>query len=99
MAPEIVPTRARIPITGVRLTGGSFKRVYENNITYLKSLFCDESFTSTGSGIRPDCPNPGVPYRGHFEDNIKGQTAGLYLMGAANSLRWQEEWRAVRHDE
>src|SRR5690606_30971961 len=30
-------------------------------------------------------------YRGHFEDNIKGQTAGLFLMGAGHALRWQED--------
>ena len=34
---------------------------------------------------------PPASLTGHFEDNIKGQTAGLFLMGAGNTLRWIEE--------
>lgn len=89
MAHEIVPLPARIPERGVRLTGGLLKQAFENNLAYLKSLSMDSIlyWFRKKAGL----PAPGEPYRGHFEDNIKGQTAGLLLMGAANSLRWQED--------
>ena len=39
-------------------------------------------------------PAPGVPYAGdagHFENNLKGQTAGEFMMGAGTALLWQED--------
>jgi uncharacterized protein len=89
MAHEVVKTFAQVPVSRVRLTDGVFKRAHENNFAYLKSLSMDSIlyWFRQKAGL----PAPGEPYRGHFEDNIKGQSAGLYLMGAANSLRWQED--------
>jgi uncharacterized protein len=89
MAHEIVVPAARVPECGVRLTEGVLKQAFDNNIGYLKSLSQDSIlyWFRKKAGL----PAPGQPYRGHFEDNIKGQTAGLFLMGAANSLRWQED--------
>ncbi len=89
MAHEVLPLPARIPERGVRLTGGLLKQAFENNIAYLKSLSMDSVLY--WFRVKAGLPAPGQPYRGHFEDNIKGQTAGLLLMGAANSLRWQED--------
>ncbi len=77
------------PVWGVTLHDGLLKDAFEHNIEYLKSLSVDSIlywFRTRGGE-----PAPGEPYRGHFEDNIKGQTAGLFLMGAANSLRWQKD--------
>jgi hypothetical protein len=89
MPHEVVPLGARVPERGVRLNGGLFKRAFENNIGYLKNLSMDGILY--WFRVKAGLPAPGQPYRGHFEDNIKGQTAGLMLMGAANSLRWQED--------
>ena len=36
-------------------------------------------------------PTESEPYRGHFEDNLKGSTLSMFLMGAANTLRWTDE--------
>lgn len=89
MSHEAVVPIAHVPQTGVRQTGGVLKQAFEDNIGYLKSLSQDAIlyWFRDKAGL----PVPGQPYRGHFEDNIKGQTAGLFLMGAANSLRWQED--------
>ena len=88
MAREVIRPRAEVPVSGVKLTGGVFRQAFENNIGYLKSLSMDSILY--WFRVKAGLPAPGEPYRGHFEDNIKGQTAGLYLMGAANSLRWSE---------
>ena len=89
MAQEVLNVTAKVPASGVRLTGGLFARAFENNKTYLKSLSQDSIlyWFRKKKGLSA----PGEPYRGHFEDNIKGQTAGLFLMGAANSLRWEDD--------
>ena len=89
MAHEIVLPQLQVPDSGVKLTGGPFGAGFENNIRYLKSLSLDSIlyWFRRKAGL----PAPGEPYRGHFEDEIKGQTAGLFLMGAANSLRWRED--------
>ena len=89
MGRALVPLKAETPATGVRLAGGIFKTAFENNIGYLKSLSQDAILY--WFRVKAGLPAPGEPYRGHFEDNIKGQTAGLFLMGAGNSLRWGED--------
>ncbi len=89
MTHEVIIPLVDIPAAGVRLSGGIFEQAFQNNIGYLKSLSQDA--TLYWFRVKAGLPAPGAPYRGHFEDNIKGQTAGLFLMGAANSLRWQED--------
>jgi hypothetical protein len=84
-----VPLKAHTPVSGVELTGGPLRTAFENNIGYLKRLSLDSILY--WFRVKAGLPAPGQPYRGHFEDNIKGQTAGLFLMGAANSLRWKED--------
>lgn len=89
MGRTVIPELVRTPVTGVRLTGGLFRTAFENNIGFLKSLSQDAILY--WFRVKAGLPAPGQPYRGHFEDNIKGQTAGLFLMGAGHSLRWQED--------
>ncbi len=74
------------PLSGVRLNAGLYKRVFENNIKFLSLL-------NMGSmmywfDIKTGTPTEAEPYKGHFEDNLKGSTLSMYLMGAANTLRW-----------
>jgi uncharacterized protein len=89
MPHEVIAPFVDVPASGVCLKGGIFQQAFQNNITYLKSLSQDA--TLYWFRVKAALRAPGAPYRGHFEDNIKGQTAGLFLMGAANSLRWQED--------
>jgi uncharacterized protein len=89
MAHEVITPTVQIPRSGVRLTGGLFQQAFEQNIAYLNSLSMDSILY--WFRVKAGQAAPGAPYRGHFEDNIKGQTAGLFLMGAANSLRWQPD--------
>jgi uncharacterized protein len=77
------------PLFGVALSHGLFKQTFENNIDYLKRIDLDAMLYWFRSKAGKDAP--GQPYTGHFEDNIKGQTAGLFLMGAGNTLRWADE--------
>ena len=84
------------PQYGVRLDEGLFKRVFDNNMRYLKSLSVESVLYWFRRRIGEDAP--GTPYtNSHFEDNLKGQTAFLMLMGAGNSLRWvrDEELSAI----
>ena len=83
-----VPDKIFYPLYGVRLNDGLFSRVFKNNIKYLQKIDLDSALYWFRK--RAGKPAPGKPYRGHFEDNIKGQTAGMVLMGAGNTLRWEE---------
>ncbi|MCL2160227.1 MAG: glycoside hydrolase family 127 protein, partial [Oscillospiraceae bacterium] len=74
------------PLYGVRLNGGLFGRVFETNIEYLQTINVDSALYWFRKRAKKE--SPGEPYRGHFEDNLHGQTAGLLLMGAGNALRW-----------
>ena len=86
---NIVKDKIFSPLYGVRLLDGLFKDTFENNLGYLKSL--DRDAMLYWFRVRAGKNAPGMPYRGHFEDNIKGQTAGLFLMGAGHALRWQKD--------
>ncbi|MCL2517264.1 MAG: glycoside hydrolase family 127 protein [Oscillospiraceae bacterium] len=76
------------PLYGIKLGDGLFSRVFENNIKYLQKINVDSALYWFRKRAGKDAP--GEPYRGHFEDNLHGQTAGLILMGAGNALRWTE---------
>lgn len=82
----------RVPMGGVKLTGGRFQHVFENNIRFLKDFDLDRMLY--WYRVHKGKPAPGVPYAGdagHFENNLKGQTAGEFLMGACTTLLWQED--------
>ncbi|MBO4406115.1 MAG: glycoside hydrolase family 127 protein [Clostridia bacterium] len=83
-----VPDRLFTPLHGVRLTGGLFRRVFTNNVGFLNRLEMDRMryWFDVKLGRKPTAER----YPGHFEDNLKGQTASQYLMGAGNALRWEE---------
>ena len=77
------------PLYGVVLKEGLFLKTFDNNRAFLKTLNQDSilyHFRRKAERLAP-----GEPYHGHFEDNLHGQTAGLFLMGAGNSLRWEED--------
>ena len=84
--------KLNVPKRGVTLTGGRFRRAFENNIAFLKGF--DLNRMLYWYRVHQGRPAPGVPYAsdaGHFENNLKGQTAGEFLMGAGASLMWRED--------
>lgn len=82
-----VPDEIHTPLNGVTLEDGLFRRVFENNTSFLQKVDVDAALY--WFRVKADLPAPGQPYRGHFEDDIKGQTAAMLLMGAGNALRWE----------
>jgi DUF1680 family protein len=77
------------PLYGVDLGDGLFKQVFDNNRSFLKKLDMDRM--RYWFDQKAGRPTKVEPYRGHFEDNLKGQTAYEYLMGAGNALRFTED--------
>ena len=87
-----VPYPLQVPMGDVRLTGGRLFRSFENNLQFLKGFDTDRMLY--WYRVHANKPAPGVPYAadgGHFENNLKGQTAGEFLMGAGTSLLWTED--------
>ncbi|NLO36089.1 MAG: hypothetical protein GX112_07030 [Clostridiaceae bacterium] len=83
-----VPDQLFTPLHGVRLTGGLLRDVFDNNIRFTQRLEMDRMryWFDVKRGITPSAER----YPGHFEDNLKGQTASQYLMSAGNVLRWED---------
>ncbi len=77
------------PQSGVELQAGLFSDVFNNNREFLRTL--DLGAMMYHFDIKTGTPTDSQPYRGHFEDNLKGSTLSMFLMGAANSLRWTED--------
>ncbi|MBO7762985.1 MAG: glycoside hydrolase family 127 protein [Clostridia bacterium] len=78
------------PLHGVKLTGGLFRRIFENNLRLtLKNLDIDRMryWFDVKAGREPTAPR----YDGVFEDYLEGQTASQYLMALGNFLRWEED--------
>ncbi len=87
-----VPYTASAPVGGVTLTAGRLKQAFDNNISFLKGFDFDRMMYYYR--VHAGKPAPSVPYAfrsGHFEINLKGQTAGEFLMGAGTTLLWQED--------
>ena len=87
-----VPYLLDEPSGGVVLTGGRFLRAFEDNIAFLKGFDVDRMLYWYRVHAGKDAP--GAPYAwggGHFENNLKGQTAGEFLMGACTALLWRED--------
>ena len=88
------------PNGGVTLTGGRFKKAFDNNVSFLKKFDLDRILY--WFRVNAGKPAPGAPYAaadGHFENNLHGQTAGEFLMGACTSLLWQEDAQLRRMTE
>jgi len=84
-----VPDKLFTPLHGVRLTGGLFRQVFDNNVRFnLTQLDMARMryWFDMKRGITPTVER----YTGHFEDNLKGQTASQFLMGVGNALRWED---------
>jgi len=77
------------PQSGVKLHDGLFSQVFDNNREFLRTL--DMGAMMYWFDIKTNTPTDAQPYRGHFEDNLKGSTLSMFLMGAANALRWVED--------
>jgi DUF1680 family protein len=86
-----VPYQAQAPTGGVRLDPGLFRTAMENNVAYLLST------STVDEMLRPfreraGQPNPpGLRTPDPFWDNdLAGSSAGRFLMGAGNTLRWMD---------
>ena len=89
-----VEYQLQVPMGHVKLTGGRFRRAFENNISFLKDFDLDRMLY--WFRVHAGKAAPSVPYAardGHFENNLHGQTVGEFLMGAGTSLLWQEDER------
>ncbi len=87
-----VPYQVDVPTGNVRLTGGRLRSSFEHNIAFLKDFDLDRILY--WYRVHAGKAAPGVPYaagNGHFENNLKGQTAGEFLMGACTTLLWEED--------
>ncbi len=92
MEKHAVKYELQVPENKVKLTGGRFARAFENNQSFLKGFDTDRILY--WFRVHAGKPAPGAPYAhgaGHFENNLHGQTAGEFLMGAGVSLWWQED--------
>jgi DUF1680 family protein len=89
-----VSYRAEVPRSGVELGDGVLRDAIENNIDYLLTSFSvDEMLRPfrerAGKPVSPGL-RPPIPF---WDTDLPGSSAGRFLMGAANTLRWQQ------HDE
>lgn len=92
MQKYIAEYKLEAPTENVKLTGGRCAKAFEDNICFLKRFDIDRMLY--WYRVHAGKPAPGAPYAcgdGHFENNLHGQTAGEFLMGAATSLWWQED--------
>jgi hypothetical protein len=87
-----VPYRAVTPTGGVTLDkAGLFHRAMENNIAYLIDSFSVNHMlwpfrVRAGQKDPPD----DRPQVGFWDVDLRGSSAGRFLMGAGNTLRWME---------
>jgi uncharacterized protein len=86
-----VQYRADTPGSGVELGEGIFRQTMENNIDYLLTSFSvdemlrpfrERAGKPVAAGLRPPIP--------FWDTDLPGSSAGRFLMGAANTLRWQQ---------
>jgi DUF1680 family protein len=82
---------AHVPRSGVKLEGGLLRQAVDNNIGYLLASFSPDEM------LRPFRQRAGKPVgenmrrQSPFWDTaLGGSMAGRFLMGAGNTLRWQE---------
>ena len=86
-----VTDRARTPTGGVRLEGGVFGAAMEDNIGYLLASFSTDEMLRpfrerTGRPVPPNLRKP-IDF---WDTDLPGSSAGRFLMGAGNTLRWRE---------
>jgi len=86
-----VADRAHAPLGGVTPGDGLFRRAMQENIAYLLGSFqVDEMLRPfrerAGKPVRAGL-RPPIPF---WDTTLPGSSAGRFLMGAANTLRWME---------
>ena len=89
-----VSYRAEVPLHGVELGDGLLREAMQNNVDYLLSSFSVNEMLRpfrerAGKPVSPGL-RPPIPF---WDSELPGSSAGRFLMGAANTLRWQQ------HDE
>ncbi len=84
-----VAYRGQTPLTGVELGPGVLRDAMENNIEYLLTSF------SVDEMLRPFRERAGKPVAAglrppiqFWDTDLPGSSAGRFLMGACNTLRW-----------
>jgi len=86
-----VPFAVTIPVSGVTPQGEIFRRAMENNINYLLGSFSvDEMLRPfrerAGKPVAEGLRKP-IPF---WDTTLPGSSAGRFLMGAGNTLRWMD---------
>ncbi|MBE6732156.1 MAG: hypothetical protein E7564_10755 [Ruminococcaceae bacterium] len=87
-----IKNKVNLLFSGVKLTGGRLYEVFENNIKFLKRFDFDRLMY--WFRVKRGVYAPKAPYGydgGHFENNLYGQTAAMYLMSAGTLLLWRED--------
>ena len=86
-----VAYQAHTPTGGVRLEGGVFQSAMEDNTGYLLASFSvDEMLRPFRERAgKPNPPNLRKPID-FWDTDLPGSSAGRFLMGAGNTLRWQD---------
>ena len=87
-----VKNKVDLLFSDVKLTGGRLSEVFENNIKFLKRFDYDRLMY--WFRVKNNKYAPKAPYGydgGHFENNLYGQTAAMYLMAAGTLLLWKED--------
>lgn len=86
---KAIPYQAAVPLNGVSLNSGIFQRAMEINVGYLLRSFSVEEM------LRPFRERAGKPVRpglrlpiAFWDTELPGSSAGRFLMGAGNTLRW-----------
>jgi hypothetical protein len=86
------PFAVTIPVSGVTPQGEIFRHAMENNINYLLSSF------SVDEMLRPFRERAGKPVAAglrkpipFWDTTLPGSSAGRFLMGAGNTLRWIDD--------
>ncbi len=86
-----VAYRAQAPKNGVEIGEGLFRKTMENNIAYLMNSF---TFDELVRNFRVKAGKPVQPLTERLNNfwfqDLPGQEAGRFLMGAGNTLRWIE---------
>ncbi|MDR1562131.1 MAG: glycoside hydrolase family 127 protein [Dysgonamonadaceae bacterium] len=86
-----ITLKVTTPVKDVILSEGLFKSAMDLNISYLLNSFSVNHiltpfFIRAGVEFEPDT----VPQVGFWDTDLRGSSAGRFLMGAGNTLRWEE---------
>ena len=86
-----VSYRAEVPRHGAELGDGILRDAMQNNIEYLLTSFSVDEMLRPFRERAGKPVSPGLrPPISFWDTDLPGSSAGRFLMGAANTLRWQE---------